>query len=402
MADAQQLEILDQGVEVWNEWRAQNPDTAIDLMDINLSGRVLHKINLGGANLIGAELNGTDLSDANLEGACLNTASLIRSSLFGANLSGSFLLFAQLSEAVLAGANLSQANLEKADLQHSELYKSNLTNTNLTDANLSGSDLSGATLTGAVLIGANLGNTNVTDLVYDRGKMAGKYKGICVDSCFGYAVFKRDAQDQDYIDTLWASAKNQCPLYGRITLVHNWIVDVWAKWVGCKWLPMCKHINSTASWIGSIRHNRRRPLQIIGIWLWGFLTDYGRSIPRLSLVAAIVILLFGYYYQCHPELLSINITPQPSAQPAPVNPFGVQQGTLQEYLFGTPEPASPPVMSAFTPYYFSVVIFTTLGLGDISPHGTGGQLAVICEVMLGYVTLGLLLSILGNKVARRS
>ncbi|MHB1463156.1 MAG: pentapeptide repeat-containing protein [Armatimonadota bacterium] len=397
MADERQLEILNQGVDVWNDWRGKNPGVVVDLMNAELNGKVLSSVNLKHANLIGAELNGADLSEADLREARLNVADLSTANLLGANLSGAYLLFVHLNGADLAGADLSGAYLEKADMQETHLYKANLSGANLTDASLIGADLTGVDITGATLIGANLGITNVTDIIYDLKSMAGKYKGICVDSCFGYAVFKRDAQDQDYIDTLWANAKNQCPLYDRITKVHTWFIELWAKWVGCKWLPLFKHIHNTTGLFCGIKHRRQQPLQIIGIWLWGFLTDYGRSIPRLSLVAAMVIAGFGYYYQCHPELVNINAPVQHSMPPASSG-----GSTLNDYLFGTPEPASTPAMSGFTPYYFSVVIFTTLGLGDISPHGTGGQLAVISEVVLGYVTLGLLLSILGNKVARRS
>jgi hypothetical protein len=57
---------------------------------------------------------------------------------------------------------------------------------------------------------------------------------------------------------------------------------------------------------------------------------------------------------------------------------------------------------ALSPFYFSVVTYTTLGFGDITPAGWQGELLVILEVILGYTTLGLLLSILANRVARRA
>lgn len=378
MADARQLEILDQGVEVWNEWRELNPDVAINLMDAVLSGKSLAAVNLSGANLIGVELDGADLSEANLKGARLNVANLSTANLLGANLSGAYLLFVRLNGADLAGADLSGAYLEKADMQEAHLYKVNLSGANLTDANLTGSDLTGVNITGATLISANLGITNVTDIIYDLKLMAGKYKGICVDSCFGYAVFKRDAQDQDYIDTLWANAKANCPsIFNRYTKLQNWSIEACQKLSSCKCFMNLNRLISRNNKHAAERRKRNGLFQIIWLWLWGFLTDYGRSIPRLSVIAAMVVGLFGYFYQCNPHLVNIgSIKPNypPSEHPMPV----------------------------FTPYYYSVVIFTTLGLGDISPHGTGGQLAVVCEVVLGYVTLGLLLSILGNKVARRS
>lgn len=52
--------------------------------------------------------------------------------------------------------------------------------------------------------------------------------------------------------------------------------------------------------------------------------------------------------------------------------------------------------------YYSVVTFTTLGFGDITPNTTGAAYWVMAEVILGYIALGLLIAILANKVARRS
>jgi hypothetical protein len=51
--------------------------------------------------------------------------------------------------------------------------------------------------------------------------------------------------------------------------------------------------------------------------------------------------------------------------------------------------------------YFSVVTFTTLGYGDVTPNDDLGRILVILEVIIGYVTLGSFLFILGQKVSQR-
>lgn len=58
--------------------------------------------------------------------------------------------------------------------------------------------------------------------------------------------------------------------------------------------------------------------------------------------------------------------------------------------------------SILTFFYYSVVTFTTLGFGDIVPVNESLKLWVVIEVILGYVMLGGLISILANKLARRS
>jgi hypothetical protein len=52
--------------------------------------------------------------------------------------------------------------------------------------------------------------------------------------------------------------------------------------------------------------------------------------------------------------------------------------------------------------YFSFVTFTTLGFGDITPIKSLAQILVTIEVIMGYGMLGLLISIMANKLARRS
>jgi hypothetical protein len=52
--------------------------------------------------------------------------------------------------------------------------------------------------------------------------------------------------------------------------------------------------------------------------------------------------------------------------------------------------------------YYSVVTFTTLGFGDIVPKIPILQIILMLEVILGYIMLGGLISILANKLARRS
>lgn len=55
----------------------------------------------------------------------------------------------------------------------------------------------------------------------------------------------------------------------------------------------------------------------------------------------------------------------------------------------------------FTPIYYSVVTFSTLGFGDIAPLTWYSQLFAVIEVVLGYVFLGGLVTFLANWLGRR-
>jgi uncharacterized protein YjbI with pentapeptide repeats len=91
MANQEHLDILEKGVEAWNEWREASPTVVPDLMSADLEG----------ANLRGANLDGADLKFANL-----NYSSLIDASFDTADLFGAFLI----------GANLGRAPVKSADV----------------------------------------------------------------------------------------------------------------------------------------------------------------------------------------------------------------------------------------------------------------------------------------------
>src|SRR5450755_1608167 len=88
MANQDQLALLQQGGNTWNDWRLYNPDIVPNLSEANLSNLNLSGANLSGANLRGANLSGANLRGANLSGANLRGANLSGADLSGADLSG--------------------------------------------------------------------------------------------------------------------------------------------------------------------------------------------------------------------------------------------------------------------------------------------------------------------------
>lgn len=202
MANLEQVNLLKQGVDVWNEWRKENEylstPPSIDLSETNLQGRYLfeanlsranlNRANLGGANLTRANLSGANLSGTDIFGADLHNADIRQSDLRQANLGGANLSRANLSEANLGGAdifganldgvNLSKANLGGADLREADLSESNLSGANLSRANLSRADLSEADLSEADLSEANLTHsvlvrTNVSNAKISKSNIYG-------------------------------------------------------------------------------------------------------------------------------------------------------------------------------------------------------------------------------------
>jgi hypothetical protein len=335
MADISHLEVLEEGPEAWNTWRVENPG-----VEPRFSGEDLSELDLTRTNLSDADLSQAELFDSILIHANLKMADLAGADLSGAKLEGAELYKVDLSGASLIGADLTgvylaEANLQKADLRGANLQGADLSGADLRDANLAGANLGRAKLTRASIKGANLRNSDVygadlTDISYGSYRtMKGHFYGIRgLGSCFGSALFVRDAKDQDYLDTL----ENR---------------------------------------IESIPSAARR--RWYGFWFraWG-LIDYGRSLARVFAFAFVMAMIFGTIYFLD---------------------YHLEWGFLEYSSAGT---------SLLSPYFHSFVTYTKLGFGSMTPKNGIGEFLLVCEGILGYVTLGLLLSILANRVARRS
>ena len=291
MANPEHVEILKQGVDVWNKWREENRDVRPDLKEADLrknaikgtkldnpdvNGTYLEKINFSNTNLTQAKLNDADLHLANMQNAYLSLT----------DFTGAIMINADLSKAMARGAVLERANLGGADIR------------------------------GCDLLFTRLNYANVSDIVYNR---KGKFRAVQLTGCFGSQRFKTFAQDQDFIEELRSSS--------------NWGAFLF--------------------------------------WIWWLFADCGRSFLRWAGWSLLFALSFAalFFFILGPESFKI---------------------------------AGPPADSFQTMVYYSVVTFTTLGFGDVTPRTIPAMWAVMAEVVLGYIMLGGLISILANKLARRS
>jgi hypothetical protein len=155
MANPEQLSLLKEGVEKWNQWKAKNSRVQVDL-----SGADLRSASLSKVNLYGALLQGAKLSEAELGGAELRLV----------HLEGADLTWARLIKANLNGGDLSGADLRWADLSGAGFHRVYLVNTNLSQSDLSRADFHGADLSGADLSRAILADTTFTRTNLDETK----------------------------------------------------------------------------------------------------------------------------------------------------------------------------------------------------------------------------------------
>jgi len=108
------VDILKQGVAVWNDWNKKHPTTIPQLQHTDLRGCVLRGVKLQRADLTGANLQRVNLRAARLQNAILRSANLRSADMRGADLTGADLSDCDLRQVILVDTNLSSAKLNNA------------------------------------------------------------------------------------------------------------------------------------------------------------------------------------------------------------------------------------------------------------------------------------------------
>lgn len=154
MANQEHLNLLQHGVEIWNQWRRERPDIQPDLTEADLSEIDLTGVNLSRAQLHGAIFFETELGMANLSEADLRIADFRG---------------ADLSEAEFSGSDLGGADLSRADLSMTNFRKAILVRVNFQDAYLDGSNMSRAIMSGTIFAHVDLRETKGLVEIYHQG-----------------------------------------------------------------------------------------------------------------------------------------------------------------------------------------------------------------------------------------
>ena len=307
---------------------------------------------LRGADLHGADLSGLDLNHCDLRGADLSKADLTDASLLGSDLRDAILYEAKLDGTELSGARLERANLDRArglrtGLGCARLDGARLTSAELPEATLTQASLRGANLAAAQLPGSRAREADLTSADLTSANLEGLELDL---SNVSAATFDRaDLREaqlrrlQGYKTASWISSDVRDVDFSGAYLLRRFIMD--------------------QNFLEEFRN--QGPWSRVAYHVWWLTSDCGRSLMRWAVCTFVLAVLFALAY----------------------GSMDVQYG---------------PHVSWYTPFYFSVVILTTLGFGDIVPASTGTQVLATIQVVIGYVMLGGLISIMDNKIARRA
>lgn len=329
----------------------------------NLSLANLHKVNLQEANLKKTSLYGVNLQEANLEEANLQGADLNQAELQNANLAG-----AKLQNALLYLANLQNANLGEAELQKAFLREAKLQKTRLGRTNFQNADLSDAKLQEAYLGGTNFQNADL--------------EGVELNGAFLYAVELDEAkrltwnQLKKHEDEEWA---------GKVRVgeenERNW------KDARDAYRRLKNYFHQQGRYDDEVRAYYREKLMAkkaafaekkrwrgFTLALSQVLTGFGEHWWKTALWALGVIGAFWITYWIIGAATGHNV-----------------------FHFSVGSSVAPMWLQYL---YFSVISFATLGFGDIAPKCAGVQILVIFEVIMGYVFLGLIITIIARRFGR--
>ncbi|MCF8065046.1 MAG: toll/interleukin-1 receptor domain-containing protein [Desulfarculaceae bacterium] len=123
MANPEHVEILKQGVEVWNEWREENPNVRPDLAGVGVTGKRLDRVNFRNASLINANFNSSELFQADFRRANLARTNLSWTFLNEADLRGADLIKTDLSWSLVSDARFEFARIAYTTLAAMDLSK---------------------------------------------------------------------------------------------------------------------------------------------------------------------------------------------------------------------------------------------------------------------------------------
>ena len=311
-------------------------------LQLDLRGlRLLHE-DLSGLDLSGYDLSYADLNQAQLTGTVLSYAKLHRASLDQAVLDECEFIGADLNHASLNECRAERCGFGGADLSHASMI-----NAELIDASLSHSILAHADLRASNLKGARLSEADLRWTIFTRAKLVGSDLKKC--NVKGTNFELADMQE--------------CRLLG----IKNFKK---ARWVGAdirgldlRGAYLVRRYIADENYLYEFQATSR--LHKALYWVWWASSDCGRSLLRWFVWLCAATLIFAAIY------------------------------TQVEIDYGK-------YATAFSPIYFSFVTLTTLGYGDAVPSSVAAQVFVTLQAITGYMGLGGLLSILGNKMARRA
>lgn len=418
-----------------------------DLRGIDLHGRDLCGVHLEDARLDFADLSGCVLNNAFLKGAGLSHANLCGTSLVGANLEYTDFTKACLANAKLRLANLHRSELVCAILDEASLIQADLRNATLDQASMRNARLHHADLTGASLRTTDLSGAHLTGARLENAKVDNTTAFWCEPKgLFGREVVRdeeearEDQRKRRFKTAETAYAEAQSVYHGlavayRNAGIHNQAAACYYREMVChrkarypKYLAGPSEERSVRALFWSSKGTVRVRLWILWQWLFvlvgraadlvifDWLCAYGEKLWRTVACSVAVILSCALVYYCLGGQIARSHPAASSADPPTLKMITLPTGSPMALLLVTlPMQAAPSrnevvretgLRNYGEALYFSVVVFTTLGFGDLHPDLPWERTSIVkgvvaFEALSGVVLMSLLMAIFFRRVRRQ-
>ncbi|MCH2378106.1 MAG: pentapeptide repeat-containing protein [Pedosphaera sp.] len=322
-----------------------------DFRGVKFTGADLSGLDLSGGDFSGCEMSRCDLSGARCPSANFDGATLYQAKLDGAEFLGSTFREANLTEcsalkagfgmADLSGANFFNAKLEDSTFVDSEFRGADLRAAKMARCRLLEADLEQADFSQADLTDVDLCETDINGANFRRTTLRGSHL--------------RDVRNYTKAD--WIGADIRDIDFTGAYLLRQHIID--------------------ENYLHEFKNQSRATRYVY--YFWKLTSDCGRSLTRWGLFLSATAVFFALIYWAMDQW-------PPAGMESHLKGIGGEGG----------------IHDGFIAYlYYSVVTFTTLGYGDVSPVSVAGQIVLIIHIAIGYLGLGALLSILATKFASR-
>ena len=308
-------------------------------------------------DLRGISLSNQDLSNLDMSGYDLSWANFNHSDLTKANLSHAKFYQTSFGQATLDECEFMGSDLTKADLNECSAKRCGFGGADLSFASIINADLTDASFISSTMVGADLRASNLTSAKLSEMDLT--------DTIFTRAILvKADLKHSNVAGTNFELADMQeCRLLG----IKNFKK---AMWIGAdirdldlRGAYLVRRYISDENYLFEFQASSC--IHRIIYLIWKTTSDCGRSLLRwFGWITGITLIFAAIYTQ-------VDID------------YG-DHATI------------------FSPVYFSFITLTTVGYGDVAPASLMAQIFVTLQAITGYMGLGGLLSILGNKMARRA
>jgi len=265
------------------------------------------------------------------------------------DLSKFYLSNANLEKINLVDAKMEQANLSRANLRNASMYGINLKGTNLFKADFENANLNNADLRNCNLLGANLSNTKLKNVNWGKD-----YKVI-------NEIEAEKAYDNGDIETAKEKYKEAEDIYRAIK------ISMQSQTLG---------IETGEFFIREMVSRRKQFDKFsgarIGSKIIQITTGYGEKLGNIAFTIIGIIIACMFLY-------------------------GIEGVSYQDKILGFFSDDFSLLSTIGNLFYFSVVVYSTVGFGEMVPIGPIGKSVMIFEGIIGGLVLAILIIALYKK-----